>query len=246
MYDKPENIAHRVRLFRQRSKELSTQREFAAALGIDQQRLSGYENNVRIPHEVLTALIRLGANPYWLFFGEGQMMAEPQQQETTQPHIPTPVIKINTTTDSFKFTESDFENFYVLPLYADEAAAATPLEIRDTVIEGPAIIHRAWCPNPDKTVYVRVSSTGDSMAPAIPAGSMVTIDRSFTEPAKLIGKIVAIAAREGDVTLRRLIKTKRGIYVGQPDNPTNRNRPIALIEGDCIIGLVRTVHALLE
>ena len=33
-------------------------------------------------------------------------------------------------------------------------------------IEGPAIIHKSWCPHPDSTDYVRVK--GDSMEPGIP------------------------------------------------------------------------------
>jgi phage repressor protein C with HTH and peptisase S24 domain len=133
--------------------------------------------------------------------------------------------------------------FYVLPLYADEVAAGTPREMRDAEIEGPAVIHRAWCPHPSQTDYVRVHATGTSMEPTIPAGSIVTIDRSQTDPSRLTGRVVALGLADGGVTLKRLTRTARGGFLGVPDNPSEEHRAIHLEEGDRIVGLVRTVHA---
>jgi len=144
---------------------------------------------------------------------------------------------------SAEVDDRQLAEFYILPLYSDEVAAGVPREVRDTEIEGPAIIHRAWCPHPRETDYVRVHSSGNSMEPTIPAGAIVTIDRAENEPERLVGKAVAISLREGGVTLKRLQRTARGGFVGVPDNPTHENRAIHLDDGDRIIGLVQTVHA---
>lgn len=231
-------IAQRVREFRMATAGCSTQQAFAAALGIDQQRLSGYENGTKVPHHVIASMVRMGANPYWLLFGEGDMRGGPGTDEDVRDMNIKAVSMQTAGVDERAMAE-----FYVLPLYADEVAAGQPLEMRDTEIEGPAIIHRAWCPHPRETDYVRVHATGTSMEPTVPAGSIVTIDRAETDPERLVGKVAAIAMREGGVTLKRLQRAERGGFVGVPDNPSNENKAIALGDGDRIIGLVQTVHA---
>jgi SOS-response transcriptional repressor LexA len=233
-----EEIGERIRDFRKSCTGFDTQQAFSQALGIDQQRLSGYENGTRVPHRVIAALVRLGASPYWLLFGEGPMRGAPQADEEVRAMEVRAVNVSNADVSARQLAE-----FYVLPLYADEVAAGQPLEVRDTEIEGPAIIHRAWCPHPAETDYVRVHSTGTSMEPTVPAGSIVTIDRAENDPERLLGRVVAIALREGGVTLKRLRRTERGGYVGVPDNPGADHRPVHLEEGDRVLGLVRTVHA---
>lgn len=232
-------LAERLRIFRKSCRAIKTQQAFAEALQIDQQRLSGYENGTRVPHHVIANLVRMGANPYWLLFNEGEMRGGPTSTEDVRTMEVKAINAGLASVDDLQMSE-----FYVLPLYADEVAAGTPRDMRDTEIEGPAIIHRSWCPHPEETDYVRVSSTGTSMEPTIPAGSIVTIDRFETDPEKLLGKVVAIGVSGGGVTLKRLQKSERGDYIGIPDNPTPNNQPIALTEeGDRIIGLVVTVHA---
>lgn len=232
-------LAERLRKFRKSCHGVTTQQAFAAALGIDQQRLSGYENGTRLPHQVLANLVRMGANPYWLLFEEGEMRDGPTSTEDVREMSIKVINAGMASVDDLQMSE-----FYVLPLYSDEVAAGSPRDMRDTEIEGPAIIHCAWCPNPEETDYVRVASTGDSMEPTIPAGAIVTIDRTQNEPAELIGKIVAIGMHEGGVTLKRLRQDERGNFIGVPDNPTLRNQPVCLTEeGDRIIGQVQTVHA---
>lgn len=235
-----DSISERIKTFRNSCPGLSTQQAFAEALGIDQQRLSGYEHGTRVPAHVLAALVRMGANPYWLLFGEEPMRRGSASEEVRGKEITA------LSPGEMKFKPGAMADFYVLPLYADEVAAGEPLEVRDTAVEGPAVIHRAWCPHPDKTDYVRVSSTGTSMEPTIPAGAIVTIDHTYTDPHMLVGKIVAIARREGGVTLKRLQRSERTGFVGVPDNPNHENLPIPLEEGDRIIGLVQTVHSRLS
>lgn len=232
-----DHISERIKSFRASCAGLQTQQAFAEALGIDQQRLSGYEHGTRVPSHVIAALVTLGANPYWLLFGEGSMRKESATEEVRGREVRA----INPGEHSF--ASDSMAEFYVLPLYSDEVAAGVPLEMRDTEIEGPAVIHRSWCPHPERTDYVRVCSTGSSMEPTIPAGAIVTIDRSLTDADLLIGKVVAISKREGGVTLKRLQHGARGGFVGVPDNMTSENLPIPLEEGDRIVGLVQTVHS---
>lgn len=234
----PKTIATRIREFRRSYPGCSTQQAFAEVLEIDQQRLSGYENGTKVPHHVVANMVRMGANPYWLLFGEGEMRGGPTSTEDVRDMT----IKAIGVNDA-NVDDRQLAEFYVLPLYSDEVAAGTPLEMRDTEIEGPAIIHRSWCPHPNETDYVRVRSTGDSMEPTIPAGAIVTVDRHDIEPENLVGKVVAIGMRGGGVTLKRLQKVEGGGYVGVPDNAARDNKAVTLGENDRIIGLVQTVHA---
>jgi len=231
-------IGKRIKEFRLSCTTASTQLEFAEKLAIDQQRLSGYENGTRVPHHVIARLVELGANPYWLLTGQGSMRGGSGGDESIRSKE-----LVALCPQALPGSQRILTDFVVLPLYADEVAAGTPREMRDTEIEGPAVLHRAWCPHPEQTDYVRVSTTGTSMEPTIPAGSIVTIDRAMNDPERLIGKVVAIGLREGGVTLKRLRKTARGTYIGMPDNPSAQNEPVAIGPDDRIIGLVQTVHA---
>jgi phage repressor protein C with HTH and peptisase S24 domain len=236
------DLAHRIKIFRNNYKGGVTQNTFAKILEIDQQRLSCYEMGTKVPHNVISKLVEIGANPFWLLMGEGGIFSE-SPEDTAIRDISLTIPEENKNT---KFKDNDLGDFYVLPLYSDEAAAGEPLQMRDTEVEGPAIIHKNWCPNPHMTDYVRISASGTSMEPTIPAGAIVTIDRSQSVPEELIGKIVAIAIKDGGVTIKRLRKTSRNGYVGEPDNPTYENRTIYIEEGDRIIGRVTTVHAWLK
>lgn len=239
-------MAARLRKFRERFRGGMTQRAFAEALEIDQQRLSTYEVATRVPHTVIARLMELGCNPEWLLLGTGPMFRESKEAEEIR-HLELCVAESAPAyAGERKARVADGKalgDFYVLPLYADEAAAGEPLEMRDTEVEGPAIIHRNWCPHPEETDYVRIAGTGESMEPTIPAGSIVTIDRSRTDPEALLGKIAAIGLRDDGVTIKRLRRTERDGYVGVPDNPDPAHRTIHLEDGDRIIGQVTTVHA---
>ena len=232
-----ESIAKRIRLFRKSVHGCSTQKEFATALGIDQQRLSEYENRTRVPHHVVAAMIRMGANLYWLLFGEGTMRGTPDTGEMSATATSRP-----STLRGVCFRLATRRVLYSPP-HADEIAAGQSRESRSTEIEGPAILHRAWCPHPQETECLRVVSTGNSMEPMIPAGAVVTIDRAECDPERLIGKVMAVGLREGGVTLKRLQRNSRGGYVGVPDNQGADHTVVAIDDGDRLLGVVQTVNA---
>ena len=132
------------------------------------------------------------------------------------------------------------EDFREIPFYPDEIAAGQPLEIRDAP-EGIVIIHKNWCKQPEHMVAVRVSSTGTSMEPTIPAGAIVTIDTSMTAPKTLLGQPVAIYKKDDGATIKRLAQTTKG-WCGIPDNRDPIHQVIMLEDGDRIIGKVNSVH----
>jgi len=134
------------------------------------------------------------------------------------------------------------EEFYVLPLLNGTAACGPGHVVHEEDIEGPAVIHRSWCPHPERTDYVRCR--GHSMEPTVPDEAIVTIDRAETDPEQLLGYVVAVwVATEDAVTIKRLAKNKQGDYVAMPDHRSPDVLPFELAPEDRIIGKVRTVHA---
>lgn len=86
-----------------------------------------------------------------------------------------------------------------------------PLDIADTLV-----IPRAFVPNPESTVCVRVR--GESMRPTIPAGAVVGIDTSPGDLRSLDGCVVAVqSATEGAMLKRMLLFS--GVWWFSSDNP---------------------------
>ena len=107
--------------------------------------------------------------------------------------------------------------------------------------EGIVIVHKDWCKQPENMVAVRVSSTGTSMEPTIPAGAIVTIDTTTREPKSLLGQAVAIYKNGDGATIKRLTQTTKG-WCGVPDNRDPIHQVIMIEEDDRIIGKVNSVH----
>jgi len=219
---------------------------FAGKIGESHSNVSRYERGRTIPAHVLARVCKAyGVNSAWLLTGKGKMF-EPTAADTIRelPLAPPPK---RPKAPAAGFDRNDLGDFWVLPLLRDPTAAGPGRRISDHDVEGPAVIHKAWCPNPARTDYVRVK--GDSMEPGIPDGAIVTIDKTYTSPETSLGKVAAIyIAETEEVTIRRLqrddVRSKR--YIGVPDNMTPRNRPHVLEDGDRVIGRVISVHALVK
>ncbi len=124
------------------------------------------------------------------------------------------------------------------PLYASSVKAGFPSPAEDYA-EQHLDLNTHFIAHPAATFFLRVS--GDSMIDAgIFNGDMLIVDRSL-EPSN--GKIV-IAAVNGDLTVKRLSKTKDGIFLVAENS---HYPPIALTESDHIQiwgVVVYTIHAL--
>ncbi len=241
------HINKRLRLIREKVEGPRGKLRFAKRIGESHSNVSRYERGRTIPAHVLARVTKeYGISAEWLLSGKGDMLAPTAGDEVRALEVALPKSREGMAPVQ-RFSENDISEFYVLPLLRDPTAAGPGRRITDHDIEGPAIIHRAWCPNPARTDYVRVK--GNSMEPVIPDGAIVTIDKTYTDPARSVGHVAAIyiGATE-EVTIRRLQRDDVAAdrYVGVPDNPSPQNRPHVIEDGDRIIGRVVSVHALVR
>lgn len=217
------DLARAERLKEERKKIWESRSDFRTSTGLSDRSLEGWEQGIPFPPECLEEIAKHGGDALYILTGK--------RQPKTEPVV-------------YDFPDIGPEDFREVPFYPDEIAAGQPLAVRDRP-EGVVVIHKEWCPRPEVCVAVRVSSTGRSMEPTIPAGAIVVIDTSVVRPERLIGKIVAIykgdhGIEEG-VTIKRLAQTKRG-WCGVPDNRDPDFQIIVIEEGDRIIGKVASVH----
>lgn len=239
-------INRRFREVREETEGPRGKLRFAKKIGESHSNVSRYERGRTLPAHVIARVVKAyGVSAPWLLTGKGRMFAPTRADDIREIEL---CVSSGTSGGATVApTEQELSEFLVLPLLRDPTAAGPGRRITDHDVEGPAIIHRAWCPHPNRTDYVRVK--GNSMEPVIPDGSIVTIDKSYSSPEALVGMVVAVylAATE-EVTIRRLqkdaVRPKR--YIGVPDNMTPHNRPVILEEDDRIIGKVVSVHALVQ
>jgi len=217
----------------------------AQAAGVAERSIRLYESGGANPSATnLAALARaLGARMEWIVTGQGPRDAGAQQ---AWRNVEVTLRSRGERPDLDKSIETSIreqpDQFYVLPLLKGVAACGPGHVVSEDEIEGPAIIHRAWCPHPESTDYVRCQ--GQSMAPTIPDRAIVTIDRAEADPAALVGYVVAVwVAAEDAVTIKRLARNSKGAYVAMPDNRSADYLPFELAPEDRVIGRVRTIHA---
>lgn len=167
-----------------------------------------------------------GARP-----GAGRPKGKNKYGEPTQP-VRLPVSLVGSV---MAFVEHEG---YQLPIYSSKVPAGFPSPA-DDFIEGALDLNQHLIKHPAATFIVRAS--GKSMINAgIHDNDILIVDRSI-KPAP--GKIV-IAAVDGQLTVKRLHKTKDGKLLLMPENPDFH--PIELKEGNDMViwGVVTNViHA---
>lgn len=103
-------------------------------------------------------------------------------------------------------------NGHKFPLYSSTVSAGFPSPAEDHV-ETKLDLHELLIKRPTTTFFVRVS--GESMLKAgIHPGDILIVDKSIPAAS---GKIV-IAAIDGHLTVKRLMKSKQGDYQLMPEN----------------------------
>ena len=233
-----ETIGARIRTFRRSFAEIATQKSFSEALRIDQQRLSGYENGTRVPHTVLAALVRMGACPQWLLFGEGPMRCDAVE---SGERLRRPMLDSTDLAEPSDPRANPAAAFVLLPLYADESALSADPAKRRIEVEGSVALNRIWCPNPAGTDMIRIRLTGRAMEPGIPPGAVVSVDRHQSDPSGLSGRVVAVETASTGVVLRRVARDCRGGWVGVADQPEGCE--VIPLDGEArIAGVVITAH----
>lgn len=208
--------------------------ELARRLHLPARTWYNYETGVTVPAEVLLSFIdQTGANPVWLLSGDGeryraagssedlaelspiQLIRRGLEKLEQQPTAVTILAPENLPGDA----ASDFVavNLVTLPGLLSRVGAGSA--------EGHILAYREWLPHPDETVAVRLED--DAMFPILPAGSVVAVDRSLTDPERLQGKMVA-AAPDGVPIVRWLDLSGRHL-IFRP-NQTGRDHPLIPME----------------
>jgi hypothetical protein len=207
--------------------------ELARRLGLPARSWYNYETGVTVPAEVLLGFIeQTGASPRFLSTGEGPRYLRSSAEQLIAELSPVELIRRGLE----RLERSAADGPLGLPgdLSADYVAVRVyPLErigdgeLDSSAGEGEILGLRHWIANPAQTFAVRVDD--DAMHPILPAGSIVAIDRSLTDPIAVQGRIVA-ACPAGTPMIRWLEVSGRHIIL-RP-NRAGGEHPIIPLEID--------------
>lgn len=213
--------------------------EMARRLNLPARTWYNYETGVTVPAEVLLGFIdQTGANPVWLLNGDGPkylrgLEASPLSDLSTEQLIRRSLEKLEeqpevlATASGQRLEAQSDEDFVAIGLVPIAALAARdPLSMGT---EGFVRANRPWIPHPGETYAVRLAD--DAMHPILPAGSLVAVDRSQRDPARLQGRIVA-ARPEGGTVIRWLDLSGRHLIL-RPNQPS-RDHPILPVEVEAL------------
>jgi hypothetical protein len=193
---------------------------------------------VTVPAEVLLAFIeQTGANPTWLLNGEGPRYRTCHDDRMLSELTPIELIRRGLEKLERASTEvvvvapenlpsDEASEFVAIGLYPPAALAGRVVD--PARVQGHVLAYRNWIPHPSQTIGTRL--TDDAMHPILPAGSIVAIDRSVTDPAKLHGQIVA-ACPDGTTMIRWLDVHGRHIIL-RPNYNVGREYPLIPVELD--------------
>lgn len=232
------SLSRRLREIRQEQYGDHGGPELARRLSLPARTWYNYETGVTVPAEVMLAFIdQTGANPLWLLSGDGPKYRSGLEDTVLAELSPIQLIrrgleKLEQEPSEAVFTvpeavsgeaASDFVAISLVPL-AELSRRPEPPEPR---VEGHILAYRKWLPPPKDTVGVRL--TDDSMAPILPIGSVVAVDRAVTDPDLLKGKMVA-ASPDGTPMIRWLEVSGRHLIL-RP-NQSSPEHPLVPVELD--------------
>ena len=209
--------------------------ELARRLGLPARTWYNYETGVTVPAEILLSFIeQTGANPVWLLGGDGSKYLAPADEPrvdelTAQQLIRRGLEKLEQ--DPRRVAEGESPeadpppDFLGLDLIA--SSQLCPHHAEAPRILGRILADRRWIAHPSRTVAIRLED--DAMAPILPIGSVVAVDRSSRDPTMLAGRLVA-ACVEGRAMVRWLELSGRHLIL-RP-NAAGRAYPVVPIELD--------------
>lgn len=211
--------------------------ELARRLNLPARTWYNYETGVTVPAEVLLDFIeQTGANPLWLLSGEGPHYTQYGDERLLAELTPVELIRrglerlernSNHVADGEANNHQTDANsdFVSINFYAMSELAKRPLD--GSRVEGHVMACRQWLPNLEATIGVLLPD--QAMQPILPAGSIVAVDRSVNEPARLHGRIVA-ACPDGVPMIRWLEISGRHLIL-RPNQPS-RDFPLIPVELD--------------
>lgn len=209
--------------------------ELARGLGLPARTWYNYETGVTVPAEVLLGFIeRTGVNPMWLLNGEGPRYRRPHEDRPIAELSPVELIRRGL--EKLERAASEpvvvapenlpaamASEFVAVPLYPLEAIVGPHLA--PSLANGYVLAYQQWLPKPSETIGARL--VDNAMYPILPAGSIVAIDRSMTDPMHLNGRLVA-ACPEGTPMVRWL--DVHGRHIILKPNQAGGEHPLIPIE----------------
>ncbi len=201
-------ISNRLREIRQEMFGEHGGPELARRLDLPARTWYNYESGVTVPAEVLLNFIdQTATNPIWLLSGQGPKYSCGVEDQILSDLSPEQLIRRGLE----KLEKEPQEIVVVAPenlpgrnvseFVAVDLIALEALDEENPRSQGHILAYRQWIPHPRETVAVRILD--DAMAPVLPAGSVVAIDRAMRDPVALQGRMVA-AVPEGDPLIRWL------------------------------------------
>jgi SOS-response transcriptional repressor LexA len=206
--------------------------ELARRLSLPARTWYNYETGVTVPAEVLLGFIeQTGASPMWLLKGEGAKYLASRAERSLSGLTPVELIRrgleeLEHLSAARPVVVPDgvapetASNFVAVSVYPLAEITGQPLDPAKS--EGVVLAYRHWLGNSSETVAAQL--TDDAMTPALPAGSIVAIDRSMTDPRKLHGQIVA-ACPHGVPMIRWLELSGRHVIL-RPNNTVTNDYPL--------------------
>jgi len=231
------SISRRLREVRQELFGEHGGPELARRLNLPARTWYNYETGVTVPAEVLLSFIdQTGANPIWLLSGQGERFR--READATVLSELTPIQLIRRGLEKLEQQPGDGElsppggpdgdvasDFVAVSLVPLASMGEPPGD--DDRSDDHILAYREWLPHPRQTVAVRL--VDDAMFPILPAGSVVAVDRTVTDPHRLQGKMVA-ACPEGVPMIRWLDLHGRHL-IFRPNHPS-REHPIIPLDLD--------------
>jgi hypothetical protein len=209
--------------------------ELARRLNLPARTWYNYETGVTVPAEVLLGFIeQTSANPMYLISGEGPKYRRASDERMLSELTPIELIRRGLERLERSSTEvvvvapenlpsevaSDFTAVSLYPLAEIGKGMLDPSQV-----EGYVMAYREWLANPSQTIGARIED--DAMSPMLPAGSIVAIDRSITNPLQLHGRIVA--ARPDTIPVIRWLEVS-GRHVILRPNQQGRDYPLVPVD----------------
>jgi transcriptional regulator with XRE-family HTH domain len=144
---------------------------------------------------------------------------------------------------AFPEAERLADAFVAVPQVRPGAAMKDVADLAEADIVGHAVIPSDWVPRGGVLVAYRMAES--TLAPIIPLGAQVVVDRRKVDPDKVMNRLVALEIRGKGLRIRRLmVDPATGRTVGMPTAESRRGKvPFRPDSGDRILGRVVGVIA---
>jgi transcriptional regulator with XRE-family HTH domain len=175
----------------------------------------------------------LAAEPVAVY-GTRTKAVRPSERAPTGPLRP-----VVNAVDAEKLDADEAEEAYVAaPLLRPSAAQTEPANLRTKDVQRYVLFPAEWCPRGRVVVAFRMS--GASLAPAIPQGAHVIVDRRPIDPERLDGRFAALWVADRGLRIRQIeIDPQTGAIHGVPFGEKTRGSvELDFDKGDEILGRV--------